>query len=255
MSAVQAPEVVFENSNELVVEIRHGEGGKDSKLFVQDLLSAYLHYASSLGLKTEIISSEVGHVVLKVIGKNAWNAFKHESGKHIVQRIPPTERNDRKHTSLVCVAVLSLPPESKQILLEEKDLEIIRQTGKQKAGGQHSNKTMSAVRMKHKPTGLSVFINGRKQHQNHKEALRILTAKVNNFFKERNKIIENEKRSLQNGDVSEIGKRGNKIRSYNFMENRIVDHVLGKKTNNVKEFMKGNFYVLFQTGDNDYGKE
>jgi protein subunit release factor A len=95
-----------------------------------------------------------------------------------VQRVPPTERSGRWQTSMISVAVLPLPPENKEQPLREQDLEIITQTGKQKAGGQNVNKVASAVRMKHKPTGLCVMINGRDQGQNRKEALRILTARV-----------------------------------------------------------------------------
>ena len=144
---------------------------------------------------------------------------------------------------------MPLPPENSQEVIPEKDLEIITQTGKQGAGGQNVNKVASAVRMKHKPTGLSVFINGRDQGQNKKEALRILTFRINEKKKQALENSYNSQRKekmLAGGNI--LGGRGNKIRTYNFIKSRVVDHVLELKTSNIKEFMKGNFKVLFDEG-------
>lgn len=210
------------------------------------MLSTYLKYASVLNLKSELVHQEHGCVIIKITGKNVWEAFKNEPGKHVVQRVPPTEKNGRRQTSVITVVVVPLPPENSQQSLQDKDLEVIYQTGKQGAGGQNVNRVKSAVRMKHKPTGLSVFINGRDQGSNYREALRILTYRVNEFRKNaQNDSYRNlRKNQMMNcGDV--LGGRGNKVRTYNFVRNEIIDHNLQRKTNNIKDFMKGDFSLLF----------
>jgi peptide chain release factor 1 len=217
-------------------------------LFVTDLLSTYIKYAASCGLRHEILTDEYGHAIAKIIGKGVWKAFQHEPGKHVVQRVPPTERSGRRQTSIVTVAVMPLPPENTQESLQDKDLDIIFQTGKQKAGGQNVNKVASAVRMKHKPTGLAVFINGRDQKQNLDEARRILTFRVNEQKRLKIEGEYDESRKSQmlcGGD--RIGGRGDKVRTYNFIRGDVVDHRLDRKTSNIKEVMKGNFDVLFKS--------
>lgn len=231
------------------MELHFGEGGSDSKLFVSDLLSVYQSYARIRGLSTQVLLNEDGHAILKVSGNGAWDAFKNEPGKHCVQRVPPTERSGRRQTSLISVAVLSLPPERSLVPLRDADLQITAQTGHQKAGGQNVNKVASAIRMKHLPTGLSVFINGRDQGQNKKEARRILTARVNEMRQSAQDSAYQSGRAAQmRGSGDKLGGRGDKVRTYNFMRLQIVDHQLGLSTGNVKAFMKGDFSVL-------YGKE
>lgn len=243
-------------SNELILEIVFGEGGEDSKLFVADLLETYLKYASNSGLVYEVLTKEHGHAIAKITGKGVWKAFQNEPGKHVVQRVPPTERGGRRQTSIVTVAVMPLPPENTQEPLPKKDLEIICQTGKQGAGGQNVNRVKSAVRMKHKPTGMTVFINGRDQGQNHVEALRILTFRVNE--QKRLKIEGDYDQSRKDQMLScgdRIGGRGDKVRTYNFIQSRVVDHRLGRKTSNIKEVMKGNLSILFDGDTAGQGEE
>lgn len=177
-----------------------------------------------------------------MFGDSAWKAFKNEPGKHVIQRIPITERNGRKQTSVVMVAVLPLPPAQAKGLLPEHEIETIFQCGGG-PGGQSVNKTASTVRMKHKPTGVSVIIcNERNQHQNKMTAHRILSARVTDM-----------KNKKQHGDYQTIrreqmgnGARGDKVRTYNVMESRVVDHNLGTKTSNIKAIMKGELDLILQ---------
>lgn len=176
----------------------------------------------------------------KISGKDVWQHFRRETGQHCIQRVPPTENKGRKQTSFVCVAVLPLPPEKELKPLADKDLEITCTQGSG-PGGQHRNKTASAVRMKHKPTGLLVFIDGRCQHANKREALRILSARVHEFEQANKNKAYQDHRDSRMGD----GGRGDKIRTYNLAESRLVDHRNGKKSSDVKSFMKGHIEILF----------
>jgi len=215
-----------------------GTGGQDSKIFTAQLTDAYLRYAASIGLSHTKLHVSAGNSVIKFSGKDAWKAFQHESGKHTVQRIPPTEKRGRAQTSVVSVAVLPLLDESYSPL-PKSEIETKTQGGHGK-GGQHQNARDSAVRMKHVPTGISVFINGRKQGQNKKEALKVLTAKVNDHKanERRRNYAQNRKGQIQGGS------RSGKIRTYNFMKSRVVDHRTGKKTKNIAAVMKGRFDLI-----------
>jgi peptide chain release factor 1 len=194
-----------------------------------------------MGLEADLLHSVFGHKIVQISGPNAIKAFENETGKHIVQRIPPTETKGRKQTSVISVAVLSLPPEKNEKPLNMSDVEITCAMG-QGPGGQHRQKTASRVTARHKPSGLSVVIDGRDQSRNRKDAIRILTARVNEQ--------EIEKKEAEYGAVRKAhlgnGSRGEKRRTYNFLESRISDHILGTKTSNIKEVMKGNFGLLFK---------
>lgn len=213
-------------------------------MFVDDLFSIYMKYAVTLNFKATLLHTSYGHVIAKVTGTNVGSAFQHESGQHCCQRVPETEVKGRRHTSFVKVGVLPIQEATDEALLDS-DLEVTTQNG-HGPGGQHQNKTESAVRMKHKPTGLIVFINGRDQHSNRREARKILTARVNELRKSERDADYAKNRRLQMGD----GNRGEKIRTYNFILNRAVDHRYGIKTGNLKAILKGELWLLHPQGSN-----
>lgn len=208
---------------------------------MEQLYDAYHKYARTLGLRVEVLHASDGHKIAKVCGAGAGKAFRHENGKHCVQRIPETEAKGRKQTSIVSVGVLPIRKCEGDEKLREQDLEETFQTGKQGAGGQNVNKVASAVRLKHIPTGMAVFINGRDQGQNREEARKILTQRVNDQKRAERDAEYAAFRKAQMGN----GSRSDKIRTYNFMRSEINDHRLNIKTGNIKAFMKGEFQVLF----------
>lgn len=231
---------IFDDADEIILDVQFGEGGNDSKMFVDELFAAYLKYSRTLGLQAEVIHSSDGHMIAKISGKKAGRAFKNEPGKHCVQRVPETESKGRKQTSMITVGVLPIKSQEDDEPLRDQDIEITTQCG-HGPGGQHQNKTASAVRMKHKPTGITVFINGRDQYNNKIEARKILTARVNDKARSESESEYSDLRKSMMGD----GGRSDKVRTYNFMRSDISDHKLNKSTGNVKAFMKGEFKVLF----------
>lgn len=186
-----------------------------------------------------MLASKESFVTLLVKGKNAKQRFKNEDGKHCVQRVPPTERGGRIHTSIVSVAVLPLV-EQTAYKLNNDDIEIQITKGSG-PGGQHKNVTSSAVRVVHKPTKLSAFVDGRCQHQNKKKALKVLSARVSDYYEKERRCKHNQNRLSQ---LSNRG-RGEKVRTYNFDKKRVVDHRLGTKTNQIEAVMKGNLDLIF----------
>jgi peptide chain release factor 1 len=200
----------------------------------------YSRYAAKSGLKTEILYAEYGKASLLITGTNATSLFKHEKGKHIVQRYPPTENKGRRHTSVVCVAVLPLP-ENNTLTLNESDLDIQTKRGSG-PGGQHRNKTESCVSILHKPTGIRVTIDSRDQHANKKEAKRILAARV----KELGEHESHLKHSTAKRQQMDGGGRSNKTRTYNFIDSRVTDHILGTKTSKIDKIMKGHLELILE---------
>ena len=229
----------FETATEIILEIRFGEGGEDSKIFVRELLAAYLKYAASLGLATELLHEAEGHVIVQITGQNVWQYFKHETGGHCCQRVPPTETRGRRHTSMVSVGVLPIKADV-WVPLREEELEVITQCGHGK-GGQHQNKTASAVRIKHLPTGLTVFINGRDQHANKREAMKIITARVRDKHQTEADKDYAEYRKKTLGD----GGRGAKVRTYNFIDSFVKDHRNNVRVNNIQAVMKGDLEKFY----------
>ncbi|HVT26002.1 MAG TPA: peptide chain release factor 1 [Rhizomicrobium sp.] len=208
-----------------IVEIRAGTGGDEAALFAGDLLKMYTRYAQLQGWKTDLMSlseSDLGGVkeaVLEVAGQGAFAKLKFESGGHRVQRVPETEAGGRIHTSAATVAVLP-EAEDVDVNLDEKDLriDVYRASG---AGGQHVNKTESAVRITHIPTGIVVAMQEEKsQHKNKAKAMKILKAKMFEAERER---VESARAAERKGLVGS-GDRSERIRTYNFPQGRVTDH-------------------------------
>ncbi len=223
------------------VEIRAGTGGDESALFAGDLARMYTRYAANMGWKVEIMSaneSELGgykEVVLRIEGDNVYGLLRFESGGHRVQRVPATETQGRIHTSACTVAVMPEPDEQQAITLNPADLRIdtFRASG---AGGQHINKTDSAVRVVHIPTGIVAECqDGRSQHSNKAKALQVLQARIQE--KER-KEREAKEAALRKGLIGS-GDRSDRIRTYNFPQGRLTDHRINLTLYKLLNIMEG----------------
>jgi peptide chain release factor 1 len=213
------------DSSSAIVEIRAGTGGDEAALFAADLLEMYQRYAQLQGWKTEVMDrseSDLGGIkdaALEVVGQGAFAKLKFESGVHRVQRVPVTEASGRIHTSAATVAVLP-EAEDVDIQIDDKDLriDVFRASG---AGGQHVNKTESAVRITHLPTGIAVAQQTEKsQHKNKAHAMKLLKAKLYEMERER---IDSARAGSRKSMVGS-GDRSERIRTYNFPQGRVTDH-------------------------------
>jgi peptide chain release factor 1 len=223
------------------LEIRAGTGGDESALFAGDLLRMYTRYCATQNWRVEVISespSELGgykEVVIRIEGVSVYGALKFESGGHRVQRVPATETQGRIHTSACTVAVLAEPDEQEAIKINPSDLRIdtFRASG---AGGQHINKTDSAVRITHLPTGIVAECqDGRSQHSNKAQALRVLTARI----QEKDRSERAAKDAAERKSLIGSGDRSDRIRTYNFPQGRFTDHRINLTLYKLLAIMEG----------------
>jgi peptide chain release factor 1 len=236
-----APE---EEHDSLILEIRAGTGGDEASLFARDLFDMYRRYAESKDWKVEVMEMHVSEakgfkeVIASITGDGAFRALQFESGGHRVQRVPETEQQGRIHTSSATVAVMAEPEDVDiEIRPEDIELEVTRSSG---PGGQHVNKTSSAVRLTHIPTGLVVFCQEeRSQHKNRAKAMRMIRTRLY----DQQVRDQHKKRSETRRSLIGSGDRSERIRTYNFPQNRCTDHRINENWN-LQEVVAGNMDKL-----------
>ena len=229
------------DSRTIILELRAGTGGDEAALFVSDCARMYLNYADRKKWKCEVLStaaSDLGgykEYIVSIAGQNVYRLMQYEAGTHRVQRVPETETQGRVHTSAMTVAVLVEPSEEEKLQIDEKDLQIdtYRASG---AGGQHVNRTDSAVRITHIPTGTLVACQEeRSQHKNKEKAMRLLVSRI---VEEQRRKAKEEMSAIRQSQVG-TGDRSERIRTYNFPQNRITDHRIDLTLYKLDRVMEG----------------
>jgi peptide chain release factor 1 len=238
----------------IFIEIRAGTGGDESALFASDLFRMYSRYSERQGWKMEIVSSsesEVGgykEIIMKIIGHGAYSKLKFESGGHRVQRVPDTETQGRIHTSACTVAVLPEADEISDVIINPAEirLDTYRASG---AGGQHINKTDSAVRITHLPTGIVVECqDDRSQHRNKAQAMSVLAARIRDAqIREQQSKLASDRRSLIGS-----GDRSERIRTYNYPQGRITDHRINLTLYKIEAITDGDMEELIHALSNEH---
>ncbi len=238
----------------IFIEIRAGTGGDESALFAGDLFRMYSRYTERQGWKMEIVSSsesEVGgykEIIMKIIGQGAYSKLKFESGGHRVQRVPDTETQGRIHTSACTVAVLPEADEISDVIINPAEirLDTYRASG---AGGQHINKTDSAVRITHLPTGIVVECqDDRSQHRNKAQAMSVLAARIRDAqIREQQSKLASDRRSLIGS-----GDRSERIRTYNYPQGRITDHRINLTLYKIEAITDGDMEELINALSNEH---
>ena len=250
------PKDPHDDSN-IFLEVRAGTGGDEAALFAGDLFRMYARYAESKGWSVEILSESPGEhggykeIISRIIGRGAFSLLKFESGTHRVQRVPATEAQGRIHTSACTVAILPELEEVEAVELNPADLRIdtYRSSG---AGGQHVNKTDSAIRITHLPSGIVVECQDeRSQHKNRSRALSLLKARLLAAEREKQQSAQAQSRKLQVGS----GDRSERIRTYNFPQGRVTDHRINLTLYKLDDVMNGNLDELIRALNQEHQAE
>ena len=232
-----------DDEKSVILEIRAGTGGDEAAIFAGDLLRMYQLYSEKNSWALSLISSSGGtsggfkEIVCSVEGEDVYGKLKFEAGTHRVQRVPETETQGRVHTSAATVAVL---PEAEDVELEINNADIRKDTFRASgAGGQHVNKTESAVRLTHEPTGVVVECqDGRSQHANYDKAMKVLRSKLYDLeVKKQNEELAGKRKTMVGS-----GDRSDKIRTYNYPQGRVTDHRIGFTSHNLPEVMSGGLF-------------
>lgn len=241
----------------IFLEVRAGTGGDEAAIFAGDLFRMYARYAESKGLSVEILSENPGEhggyreIISRIVGRGAFSRFKFESGTHRVQRVPATEAQGRIHTSACTVAILPELDEVTSVDINPADLRIdtYRSSG---AGGQHVNKTDSAIRITHIPSGIVVECQDeRSQHKNRSRAMALLKARLLASEQEKQTSAQAQSRKLQVGS----GDRSERIRTYNFPQGRVTDHRINVTLYKLADFMEGDMDELIDALHQEYRAE
>jgi peptide chain release factor 1 len=256
LSSLLIPKDERDDKN-IFLEVRAGTGGDEAAIFAGDLFRMYARYAESKGLGVEILSENPGEhggyreIISRVVGRGAFSRLKFESGTHRVQRVPATEAQGRIHTSACTVAILPEIDEVTSIEVNPADLRIdtFRSSG---AGGQHVNKTDSAIRITHLPSGIVVECQDeRSQHKNRSRAMALLKARLLSAEQEKQQSAQAQSRKLQVGS----GDRSERIRTYNFPQGRVTDHRINLTLYQLAKVMDGDLDELIDALQQEYRAE
>lgn len=235
-----------EDDKNVIIELRAGTGGDEACIFVEDIFRMYSMYFKTMGWKVEVVNSTEGtvkgykEISIEVQGEGVYGTMKYESGVHRVQRVPETESQGRVHTSAITIAVM---PEAEEVDFELNLKDVKKDTFRASgAGGQHVNKTESAIRLTHLPTNTVVECqDGRSQHQNYDKALQVLRSRLYQaLLDERNSEVSATRKALVGS-----GDRSAKIRTYNYPQGRVTDHRIGKTLYNLANYMNGDVQEMF----------